>query len=179
MNQHARGLWRGAASGIASLVTLAGLATLAPADPAAAGSTLTAAATLTGPVTTGHIIEPLSPSSENLAAVGYAEQEFFASGTADAFRATTAQSDGRWTVTPTSSAPYETRIIVRRPVSDARFNGTVVVEWMNVTAGESAPDWDYLNPMLTREGYMWVGVSAQALGVSGGQSLLGSSGPIG
>ena len=45
---------------------------------------------------------------------------------------------------------------------------------MNVSAGESAPDWDYLNPELMREGYAWVGVSAQALGVDGGSAILGS-----
>ena len=45
---------------------------------------------------------------------------------------------------------------------------------MNVSAGESAPDWDYLNPMLMRDGYAYVAVSAQAFGVSGGKALLGS-----
>ena len=63
---------------------------------------------------------------------------------------------------------------MRRPTNPAHFNGTVIVEWMNVSAGESAPDWDFLNPMLMRDGYAYVGVSAQALGVDGGQSLLGT-----
>ena len=40
-------------------------------------------------------------------------------------------------------------------------------------AGESAPDWDYLNPALMESGDAWVGVSAQALGVEGGTPLLG------
>ena len=83
-------------------------------------------------------------------------------------------SDGKWTITPTSTAPYETRILVRRPTNPAHFNGTVIVEWMNVSAGESSPDWDFLNPMLMRDGYAYVGVSAQALGVDGGKSLLGT-----
>ena len=34
-----------------------------------------------------------------------------------------------------SSVPYRTRVIVRRPVSADDFNGTVLVEWQNVTAG--------------------------------------------
>ena len=85
-------------------------------------------------------------------------------------------SDGRWTITPTTTASYKTRIIVRRPANPAHFNGTVIVEWMNVSAGESAPDWDFLNPMLMRDGYAYVGVSAQALGVDGGKALLGSPG---
>ena len=85
-------------------------------------------------------------------------------------------SDGKWTITPTTTASYKTRIIVRRPSNPARFNGTVIVEWMNVSAGESAPDWDFLNPMLMRDGYAYVGVSAQKLGVDGGTALLGSPG---
>ena len=85
-------------------------------------------------------------------------------------------SDGKWTITPTTTASYKTRIIVRRPANPAHFNGTVIVEWMNVSAGESAPDWDFLNPMLMRDGYAYVGVSAQKLGVDGGSALLGSPG---
>ena len=57
-----------------------------------------------------------------------------------------------------------------------KFNGTVVVEWMNVSGGESAPDWDYLNPMLMRDGYAYVGVSAQVLGVEGGAPIFGAGG---
>ncbi|MGH9097044.1 MAG: alpha/beta hydrolase domain-containing protein, partial [Acidimicrobiales bacterium] len=51
---------------------------------------------------------------------------------------------------------------------------TVVVEWMNVSSGESAPDWDYFNPELMRAGYAYVAVSAQAVGVDGGTPILGS-----
>jgi Alpha/beta hydrolase domain len=137
-------------------------------------ATYPADATLTGPVTVGHIIEPLSGLPLDLAANGYVEQEFFASGTATAFTATSAPSSGKWSIAPTTTAPYRTRIVVRRPADPARFNGTVVVEWMNVSAGESAPDWDYLNPELMRAGYAYVGVSAQALAVNGGTPILGS-----
>jgi hypothetical protein len=133
-----------------------------------------AAAKFSGPITTGHIIEPLSALPLNLAANGYEEQEFFASGTATAFKATSTPSDGRWSISLTTSAIYRTRILVRRPTDRAHFNGTVVVEWKNVSGGESAPDWDYLNPLLMREGYAYVAVSAQALGVNGGTPILGS-----
>lgn len=140
-------------------------------------SVLTASATVVGPVTTGHIIEPLSALSSDLAAHGYEENEFFVSGTSVAFKAKSAPSDGRWRVAPTTSASYETRVIVRRPVSPKKFNGTVVVEWMNVSGGESAPEWDYLNPMLMRDGYAYVGVSAQSLGVEGGAAVIGTGQP--
>jgi len=135
-----------------------------------------AAATLTGPITVGQVIEPLTARPLDLKAYGYVQQEFFASGTATAFRAVTMPSDGRWAITPTTSAPYETRILVRRPADPARFNGTVVVEWMNETAGESAPDWDYLNPMLMSDGYAYVAVAAQSVGVDGGKPLFGTLG---
>jgi alpha/beta hydrolase family protein len=133
-----------------------------------------AVATFSGPITVGHVIEPLSGIPLNLAQNGYVQQEFFASGTAHAFHATSSPSDGKWTIAPTSSAAYRTRILVRRPSTPAHFSGTVVVEWMNVSEGESAPEWDYLNPALMAAGDAWVGVSAQALAVDGGTPILGS-----
>jgi hypothetical protein len=169
-----------------ALVVVAGLVvlfplTLATQEGAGAATAVTfrSAAALTGPITTGHIMEPLSVHPLELAATGYEEQEYFASGTADAFKADSMPSDGKWTITPTTTASYKTRILVRRPTNPAHFNGTVIVEWMNVSAGESAPDWDFLNPMLMRDGYAYVAVSAQALGVNGGQSLLGTPGSSG
>ncbi len=167
----------------AAVITIAAVATIVLGSELVTAGAAQAAtpvfdrvATLTGPVTTGHVVEPLSANPPNLAANGYVEQEYFASGTASAFTATSMPSDGKWTVTPTTSAPYATRILVRRPASPAHFNGTVLVEWMNVSAGESAPDWDYLNPSLMKAGYAYVGVSAQELGVDGGHAILGQSG---
>jgi len=133
---------------------------------------LGAAATLAGPITVGHEIEPISAHPLTLSTYGYTEQEFFASGTATAYRAVADPADGRWKVAPTTSAPYETRIIVRRPTDPTKFNGTVVVEWMNESAGESAPDYDYFSPYLLSKGYAYVGVTAQALGVNGGTPLV-------
>lgn len=145
----------------------------APASGPRPDSLYARAAALSGPVTTGHIVEPESGLARSLPA-DYVEEEFFASGTAWAFHATATPASGAWTVGPTTSAPYRTRVIVRRPRSPQRFNGTVVVEWLNESAGESSPDWDYLNPYLTSAGFAYAGVSAQALGVNGGASLLGT-----
>jgi Alpha/beta hydrolase domain len=131
-----------------------------------------------GPVTTGHIIEPTSPVPVDLAANGYVEQELFASGRATAYQPSKPlQSDGTWSVKPQSSASYRTRFVVRRPQDPSRFNGTVLVEWLNVSGGvEAAADWAYLNPEIVRAGYAYVGVSAQAFGVNGGHALLGAPG---
>lgn len=162
---------RTSVSVLLALVALSACSTTGKANHGATGE-LTASATVTSPVATGHIVEPLTALNQNMPAYGYEEHEFFVSGTAHAFHATSSAADGQWTITPTTSAPYKTRILVRRPSDPGKFNGTVIVEWMNVTAGEAAPDWDYLNPMLMREGFAWVGVTAQALAVQGGNPLI-------
>jgi hypothetical protein len=123
---------------------------------------------VTGPVTggNGHIL--LQATNFPLDSTGYTQSEFFVSGAAASFTpAADLGPDGRWQVSPAATAPYTTRIVVNRPVDPARFNGTVVVEWLNVSAGlDVAPDWIYAHNELIREGYAWVGVSAQAIGVS-------------
>jgi hypothetical protein len=133
-----------------------------------------APAVFSAPPDTGHVIEPISANPTGLAAHGYVEQEYFASGTAYSFTSRSTPSDGKWTVAAAGSAPYRTRIIVRRPSDPAKFDGNVVVEWMNVSVGESAPDWDYTNPALMDSGAAYVGVSAQALAVDGGKAILTS-----
>ena len=135
-------------------------------------------AVLSGPITAGRMIEPASPVPIDLAARGYITEEFFASGTASAFEATgPCEADGMWSVRPATTAPYCTRIVVRRPSDPGRFKGTVLVEWFNVSGGvEADPDWSYLGPHIVGDGYAYVGVSAQAFGVDGGKALLGVPG---
>lgn len=129
---------------------------------------------VTGPVTGGRYGVPANPTpAAVLAASGYREDEYFLSGTATSYVAPgPLPSDGKWTVTTGASAPYRTRLVVRRPEDPDRFSGTVVVEWLNVTAGrDSDPEYGYLYPMLLREGDAYVGVSAQQIGVEGGGGL--------
>jgi hypothetical protein len=118
----------------------------------------------------------LLPPTFDLAAVGYTESEFFISGTASAYgSAGPLASDGRWTVTPEAPQPYTTRIVVRRPVDPAKFDGTVVVEWLNVSGGlDASPDWTFTHTELIRSGSIWVGVSAQKVGIDGGGNSLGA-----
>lgn len=99
--------------------------------------------------------------------VGYVETEYYFSGSAKSYMATDElDSDGHWSVAQAEAAQYKSRIIVDRPVNAADFNGTVVVEWLNTTAGlDSSPDWNQMHTELTREGYVWVGVSAQFNGI--------------
>jgi hypothetical protein len=117
----------------------------------------------------------------DLAREGYDEREYAASGTATSYQATGALTrDGRWTFTPDGSAPYSTRVLVRAPAKSADFSGTVVVEWLNVSGGVDAdPDWVTLREEIERAGDVWVGVSAQRIGVEGGPVLVGVSGVAG
>ena len=109
---------------------------------------------------------PFFTSSIDLASFGYTESEFFISGDAQAFvNSGPLGNDGVWNVSPGAIAPYMTRMLVRAPAEPERFNGTVVVEWINVTGGvDATPEWDYAHVELLREGYAWVGVSAQFVG---------------
>lgn len=167
----------------AALMAAGGAATGGVAGASGGGTSVggvyRARATFSEPPDVGTVAEPLTAQPLDLAQHGYVEQELFASGTAHAYRATADPSDGRWSVVPTTSAGYRTRILVRRPEDPSRFSGTVVVEWLNESAGESSPDWDFLNPELMRAGDAYVGVSAQALGVEGGSPLLGTGGETG
>jgi hypothetical protein len=117
------------------------------------------------------VITPVSPVSgrPNLLlgayeadTLGYRAEEFFVSGTASSYA-----TDDR--------ADYTTRIVVLTPTDDAAFNGTVIVEWLNVSGGIDAPAvWFMAHREIAREGYAYVAVSAQRVGVEGGASLVGA-----
>jgi hypothetical protein len=60
-------------------------------------------------------------------------------------------------------------MIVRRPADPEDFNGTVVVEWLNVSAGrDSDPDFGFLAEEVLTNGYAYAAVSAQKMGVEPG-----------
>jgi hypothetical protein len=126
---------------------------------------------VTGPITGGTHGRPFTSSPVPLGPAGYTQKEYFLTGTATGYaQVGTWGTNGRWkaAAVPGETAPYKTRILVRRPVSPARFNGTVVVEWLNVSFNADIdPDFLYESQQLVAAGYAWVGVSAQQLGVQG------------
>jgi hypothetical protein len=126
--------------------------------------------TIEGPVTGGHGNPWVQSTFFNLADVGYTQTEYFMTGTAQAYtNVGELGQDGRWTAAPGDTAPYKTRILVYRPADPQRFNGTLLVEWFNVSGGlDAAPDWTFMHTELIREGYAWLGVSAQIEGIEGG-----------
>lgn len=129
-----------------------------------------------GPITSGKGAVVLVPPGFDVTTVGYQQAEYFLSGDATSYTsATPLATDGAWTVTKKDTAPYETRIVVRRPADAAKFNGTVYVEWLNVSGGlDASPDWSYAHNEIIRSGAAWVGVSAQKVGIDGGGIALGA-----
>jgi len=117
---------------------------------------------------------------------GYVEEEFFFSGTASAYQpdptAPAWTSSGNWSAIPSTTiapAAYESRMLVRRPADPKSFNGIVVVEWFNVSGSEDvSPDYGYYRKELLRKGFIWVGVSAQAVGVNSGGFVTSPSFPV-
>jgi hypothetical protein len=118
---------------------------------------------VTGPI--GGESAPCGAPDTDLAARGYTLDEFVIEGTARAFHLLADPTpDGRWEVAEYARAPYRTRLLALRPERADDFNGTVVVGWQNVSAGyeSSAPSGGEIY-----DGYAWVGVSAQEVGLYG------------
>lgn len=103
----------------------------------------------------------------NLGNLGYEQAEYFVSGTANAYtNVNELDSDGNWQVEASEQAEYLTRVVVYRPIDPEDFNGTVLLEWFNVSAGfDTAPDWNMTHTELIRSGYAYVGISVQKVGV--------------
>jgi hypothetical protein len=108
------------------------------------------------PLVTGPVTAPATwgvfhnQSFFSVAPYGFTDEEFFVEGTAKAYAVSA------------PDAAYKTRIQVIRP--DAQhFNGTVVVEWLNTSTGQDlAGEWLQMHESILRDGYAWVGVSAQS-----------------
>jgi hypothetical protein len=116
-----------------------------------------------GPITGPRL--PAGAPAIDLASRGYVLEEYAIEGSARAFQLLDRPTpDGRWSVVEYARAPYRTRLLVVRPARSADANGTVVVGWQNVSAGyeSGAPSRGEIY-----EGYAWVGVSAQEVGIYG------------
>jgi hypothetical protein len=128
---------------------------------------------MTNPARTATVIGPIVGSQPpwnapraDVTALGYVVEEYQIEGVADAYQVRPGMSpgiDGRWDVDVFADAEYRTRILVVRPTDPSRFNGTVVVNWQNVSAGvEGGAPSDEIY-----QGAAWVGVSAQEVGLYG------------
>jgi hypothetical protein len=114
---------------------------------------------------------PLAPGgpSFNLTALGYVENEYLMSGTANIYSQSGFwSSNGNWSVAVSqANVPYTTRVLVRYPTNPASFNGTVVVEWSNViTGGDQDPVWSEIDNELLSNGYAYELVTCQSAGMT-------------
>jgi hypothetical protein len=106
---------------------------------------------------------PYNATPIDLAKHGYVEEEFFIEGKANSYITPAGQTGSL----KDSDHPFKTRIVVRRPKSAAKFNGTVIVEWYNVSQGHDGEyDWFQSAEHIVGAGYAWVGVSNQRVGVN-------------
>ncbi len=99
---------------------------------------------------------------------GYVEHEFKMSGTTNIYRENGFWgSNGNWGISVSqSNVPYTTRVLARYPSNPAKFNGTVIFEWTNVTTGgDQDPVWSEIGEEAVRQGYAFVGVTAQKAGM--------------
>ena len=128
---------------------------------------------MTGPIAVTADSYPFLATDIDLSRWGYVEQEFFISGNGYRYdmsgavdqvanRIETGGPNGNGTY------PFQTRIVVRRPANPADANGTVIAEWNNVTASRDI-EWNWFGDpeFLLRNGYTFVGVTAQNVGIAG------------
>jgi len=99
---------------------------------------------------------------EDLGKVGYLEEEYLVSGTANVY---TWPAPGPASVR-TPNAPYTTRMLVRRPANSAQFSGNVIVEILNPSnAFDLNIGWAMMNRQIVANGDVWVGVTGKPISI--------------
>jgi hypothetical protein len=99
----------------------------------------------------------------NLESVGYVEEEFIVSGTANVYD---------WpapgpAVVRSTDVPYTTRVIIRRPATRAKFSGNAVVEMLNPSnLFDLNLGWNINGKQMARNGDAWVGITAKPVSVA-------------
>jgi hypothetical protein len=99
---------------------------------------------------------------QNLSRIGYVEEEYLVSGTANVY---TWPAPGP-AVVRTPNVPYTTRVLVRRPATRGRFSGNVVVEMLNPSnLFDLNIGWAMMNRQIVANGDAWVGITAKPISV--------------
>ena len=100
------------------------------------------AATVDGELTGGGGAALTDIRDFDLEGNGFVQHEFAVEGTATSYvvddPATDLPGNGEFNLKEGDTADYRTRIVVRRPEKAEDFNGTVVLEWLNVSGGIDA-----------------------------------------
>ena len=102
-------------------------------------------------LSSAHLKQPI-----DLSKYGYIEEEYLISGDARVF----GWPNGRTTPPMLATGHYTTRILVRRPKDDSKFNGTAIVEPMNPSSPVDLPImWAESYSQFMADGYAWVGIT--------------------
>lgn len=151
--------------GFGKRIAMGAMATLIAPGEAIAKPRM-ASSRIEGPITGGQRSRIFGAHADDLTAHGCVEEEYFVAGSADAYAPIgTLGPDGTWTITPAKRAPFKTRVIIQRPKDPAKFNGTVICEWSNVSAGFEISS--AVNQQFWKDGYAYAAISAQRMGLEG------------
>ena len=126
---------------------------------------------VTGPIVGGSHGWPFAAAGPDRLPEGYLEEEYFLEGDAVQYALAPGgeyADDGRWDVVERERSRFRTRFVVRRPIDPARFSGTVVVHWNNVSLGFEFPGRlrDTESEVIA-SGSAWVGATVQKVGLDG------------
>src|SRR5271166_1644143 len=95
---------------------------------------------------------------EDLIKVGYVEEEYFVSGTANVYDWA---PPGAATV-GVANAPYTTRMLVRRPIRKELLSGNVIVEILNASnLVDLEIGWALSKDYIVRNGDVWIGFTSK------------------
>lgn len=125
-------------------------------------------ANVAGPISGGQHDWPFAASLQDVASFGYEEVEYILEGSAKCYRdvgESQSRRDGHWQAEETGSVAFKTRFIVYRPKDPAKFNGTVILTWNNVTAGYDLFGAESLE--ILEGGYGLVCLTTQKAGIEG------------
>ena len=125
--------------------------------------------TVPNPIVTGPIQNGIRGGAYNRSRFplthGYVEQEYFFQGVATA-------ADG-------STAAYKSRILVRRPTDVDHFNGSVILDWDNVTVPDDTDvGWLPMHTTIMKRGFVYVAVAAQQLSIEASPIALKQYDPV-
>lgn len=105
---------------------------------------------------------PFFAASVDLDAYGYREDEYFVAGSGDVYE----YGPGNQVQLQTPDVPYKTRILIRRPENPSKFNGVVLFELMNPTAGFDIDfEWHFNRELLLEDGFIWVGLTMHSAAI--------------
>jgi hypothetical protein len=104
---------------------------------------------------------PENPAAD-LKSVGYVEEEFIVSGTANVY-----DWPGPGPAVVRASGPYATRVLIRRPANKARFSGNAIVEMLNPSnLFDLNLGWHIDGRQMVTNGDAWVGITAKPVAVT-------------